>query len=327
MQPLYKYPTLNKMIDGAVAWTAETLPPGAGHVEITSECVKELDRLIDELSTNPLPLAALRSDDFELPECQRLISKARNCLDEGPGFVLIDRFPLDRWRPDDAKAAYWLLCSMIERPVAQKWDGTMIYDVRDTGKMPGNGVRPDVTNAEQNFHTDNSYNLCPPWYVALLCLQTAKEGGVSGLVSLYAAHNEMRHRHPALLWRLYEDFVFDRQREHSPGEVRILRHPMFELRAGELIARLSRFQVINGQKLAGEELDPRGKEALEAFEAILNDPRMVKEFNFEPGQIQIIDNRRCGHRRTGFVDWAEPTRRRHLIRLWLRGSGRPFYNG
>ncbi|MDP7393370.1 MAG: TauD/TfdA family dioxygenase, partial [Alphaproteobacteria bacterium] len=63
------------------------------------------------------------------------------------------------------------------------------------------------------------------------------------------------------------------------------------------------------------------------FEAILRDPAMVKEFFFEPGQIQIVDNRRCGHRRTGFVDWPEPDRRRHLVRLWLRGSGRPFYNG
>ena len=327
MQASRKNVVLNKKLDGANTWTVETLPSGKGHIDITDDCIEELEGLIGELRMNPLPLPALQSDDFELPECRRLIAKARHCLDEGPGFVLIDRFPIDRWKHDDARAAYWLLCSMIERPVAQKWDGTMIYDVRDTGKKPGNGVRPDITNVKQNFHTDNSYNRCPPWYVALLCLQTAKEGGVSGLVSFYAAHNEMRERHPALLSRLYEDFIFDRQREHSPDDIRILRHPMFELKAGRLIARLSYFQVMNGQKRAGEELDPRGKEALEAFEEILNDPRMVKEFYFEPGQIQIVDNRRCGHRRTAFSDWPEPERRRHLVRLWLRGEGKPFYNG
>ena len=88
-----------------------------------------------------MPLPALRADDFDLPECQDLMAAARRCLDDGPGFVLIDRLPLERWSRDDAKAVYWLLCSMVERPVAQKWDGTMIYDVRDTGKKPGNGVR------------------------------------------------------------------------------------------------------------------------------------------------------------------------------------------
>ena len=91
-----------------------------------------------------------------------MISKSRHWLDEGPEFVLIDWFLLDRWKHDDAKAAYWLLCSMIERPVAQKWDGTMIYDVRDIGKKSGNGVRPDITNVKQSFYADNSYNRCPP---------------------------------------------------------------------------------------------------------------------------------------------------------------------
>ena len=43
--------------------------------------------------------------------------------------------------------------------------------------------------------------------------------------------------------------------------------------------------------------------------------------------MQIIDNRRLGHRRTGFRDFPEPGRKRHLVRLWLRDWGRRFYNG
>ena len=318
---------LDREIEGSIAWVGGELESNDGLLAIPDTCIRELDDLLDILRANPLPLPALRPSDFSLPECTKLMTDARRHLEVGTGFVLIDHLPMDRWTRDDAKLVYWLLCSMVSRPVAQKWDGTMIYDVRDTGKKPGNGVRPDITNVEQNFHTDNSYNLCPPWYVALMCLQTAKEGGVSGLVSFYAAHNEMRRRHPEVLGRLYEDFVFARQREHASDDVKILRHPMFEVEDGHLIARLSRFQVLNGQKLAGEELDTRGREAMEAFEGILREPGMVKEFFFEPGQIQIVDNRRCGHRRTGFSDWPEPERRRHLIRLWLRGEGRPFYNG
>ncbi len=314
-------------ITGKAAWRGEDLSADDGCLKLSSECIEELDALAGELNKNPLPLPALRPDDFELSVCRKFMEQARRVLEEGLGFVLIDRLPMDRWSLQQAKSIYWLLCSMVDRPVAQKWDGTLIYDVWDTGKKPGNGVRPDVTNVEQNFHTDNSYNLCPPWYVSLLCVQTAKEGGISGLISFYEAHNEMRRHHPELLVRLYEDFIFDRQQEHAPDDVKILRHPMFEYDGTQLHARLSRFQVINGQKLAGEELDLRGKAAIETFELILRDTGMSKEFFFEPGQIQIVNNRRCGHRRTGFIDWPEPNRRRHLIRLWLRGSGRPFYNG
>jgi alpha-ketoglutarate-dependent taurine dioxygenase len=211
--------------------------------------------------------------------------------------------------------------------VAQKWDGTSIYDVCDLGRPPGNGVRPDVTNAEQNFHTDNSYNLVPPHYVGLLCLRTAMEGGVSGIVSFAAAHEEMRRLHPDLLPRLYKPFYFDRQREHAPHDDMTTYHPMLESEEGRLVARLSRFQVKNGYKIAGVAPDPEGAAALDAFEAILNAPGMAARFQFEPGQMQLIDNRAVGHKRTAFQDWPEPERKRLLIRLWLRDRGGRAYNG
>ena len=222
---------------------------------------------------------------------------------------------------------WWLLASLVARPVAQKWDGTSIYDVTDLGRPPGNGVRPDVTNAEQNFHTDNSYNHVPPHYVGLMCLRTAMEGGVSGIVSFATAHEEMRKRHPDLLPRLYQPFYFDRQREHAPDDVMTTHHPMLEDKDGRLIARLSHFQVKNGQKLAGVPLDAQGAAALQAFEAILNEPGMSARFQFQPGQMQLIDNRALGHKRTAFRDWPEPERKRLLVRLWLRDSGSRAYNG
>ncbi len=310
-----------------LAWTAADLPADAGVLRIDDRTLAEILALGEDLRANPLPTLALRPEPFELPNCRALMWLAHGLLNDGPGFVILDRLPLDRLGREIAIQIYWLLSCMIARPVAQKWDGTMIYDVTDKGRPPGNGVRPDVTNAQQNFHCDNSYNLCPPDYVALFCLQTAMEGGVNGVVSLRAAHEEMRRRHPHLLARLHEPFLFDRQREHAPGDEMVLAHPMFELHGERLIGRLSRFQVVNGYKLAGREMDPDGQAALDAFEAILNDERLRHDFIFEPGQVQIINNTALGHRRTGFRDWPEPERKRHLIRLWLRDRGRPFYNG
>ena len=50
----------------------------------------------------------------------------------------------------------------------------------------------------------------------------------ASIVSFYTAHNEMLARHPGLLARLYAPFLFDRQREHAPGDAMVLRHPLFE---------------------------------------------------------------------------------------------------
>ncbi|OFX04031.1 MAG: hypothetical protein A3D94_00530 [Alphaproteobacteria bacterium RIFCSPHIGHO2_12_FULL_66_14] len=308
-------------------WRGDTLPATAGRLAVPGEVVTELDAVVAALDRDPLPLLVLRPDDFALKASREFMREVKRTIDDGPGFAIVDRLPVDRWSQDGAKAVWWLLASLVARPVAQKWDGTSIYDVTDLGKPPGNGVRPDVTNYEQNFHTDNSYNNVPPHYVGLFCIRTAMEGGVSGIVSFATAHEEMRRRHPDLLPRLFQPFYFDRQREHAPDDVMTTWHPMLESEEGRLIARLSRFQVKNGYKLAGVDLDPEGLAAMEAFEAILNAPGMAAEFHFEPGQMQLIDNRALGHKRTRFRDWPDAARKRLLIRLWLRDRGGRAYNG
>ena len=318
---------LDRAIEGPIAWARDSLGPDDGTVPLDAICLNELDAVAATLRDNPLPTEALRASDFDMPACAALMARVRTELQDGLGFVLIDRLPVERFGAAVSTALYWLLGSMVARPVAQKWDGRMIYDVRDTGKKPGNGVRPDITNVEQNFHTDNSYNLCPPAYVGLLCLETASEGGISRIVSFASVHNELMRRKPDLLPRLYRPYIFDRQREHAPGDAMTISHPLFQYDGKRLTARLSRFQVQNGYDLAGETLDPEGAAALEGLEAMMNEPALWKEFRFEPGQIQIIDNERCGHKRTAFRDDPASDRRRHLVRLWLRDSGRPFYNG
>ena len=109
----------------------------------------------------------------------------REMLDSGRRFAIIDRLPMAEMDAAEAAAVYWLLSSMVSRPVAQKLDGTMIYDVLDTGQqaLPGSGIRPDKTNSEIRFHNDNAYNDAP----ARLCRSAlpasgAKSGGDSRVI-------------------------------------------------------------------------------------------------------------------------------------------------
>lgn len=314
------------LVGGAV-WDASSLRPTDGIVPLEAEARRELEHIVTFLRDNPLPVEMLEPQAFRMDACRRMMARAKQTLQEGVGFVIIDRLPLDVFSREEAKAVYWLLSQLVCRPVAQSWDGKLIYDVRDLGKPPGNGVRPDVTNAEQNFHTDNSYNLCPPDYVALLCQRPAKEGGISSIVSFHTVYNEMLARHPKLVDRLFAPYLFDRNREHAPDAPPVISHPLMQVVHGRLTSRLSHRHVVNGYRMAGVKLDALGEDALEALEATMNQERLVREFFFEPGQIQIVDNRRLGHRRTGYVDHPEDDRKRHLVRLWLRQEGRRFYNG
>lgn len=315
---------------GPRIWHGAELSTARATMTLPDEVLQELDHCVKYLRRNPLPVLALRTGDFELSATHEFAAVLHTELDKGNGFALLDRFPLahsakTHWSREDCLASYWLLASCIARPVAQSHDGKLLYDVTDRGRPAGNGVRPDVTNIGQNFHTDNSYNHVPPHYVLLLCLQPSRSGGESGVVNFGWALRKMRERHPDLAPRLFESFYFDRQREHAEGDVMVSHHPMIEQRDDHLIARLSHRQVLNGHRLAEQPLDDQGRLALQAFESILNETGVAATFMFETGQIQIINNRALGHCRSAFEDYDEPHRKRHLVRLWLRDSGLPGY--
>jgi alpha-ketoglutarate-dependent taurine dioxygenase len=319
---------LDHVVDEPVAWASETLLPNDGLVEVDADCLAELEKTVKVLRDNPLPMIALDPDDFDMPACRKLMAGVQETLDNGIGFAILDRLPVDSYEEDESKALYWLLMSMLGKTVAQKWNGLLLYDVVDTSQDygPGKGVRGSKTNRGQGYHTDNSYNLTPN-YVGLMCLQTAKEGGLSGLISFYTAHNILLEENPELLARLYEPFYYERHREHAPDDDLVSYKPVFRYDGKHLGVDLSTGRVRAGYKVKNETMDNQSVAALEALDQVLERPGLGKTFTFSRGQIQIVNNRKLGHRRTAFTDWPEEERKRHLVRIWVRNEGRRFYMG
>jgi len=58
-------------------------------------------------------------------------------------------------------------------------------------------------------------------------------------------------------------------------------------------------------------------EALNLFDQLANDPALHFQMEFRAGDIQLVHNHTMLHDRTAFLDWSEPERKRHLLRLWL----------
>jgi len=166
---------INGPINGPSVWTRRDVSPEEYRIELSTACVDEIRRAVDEIRAFPLPIVLRRPDDLTMPACREAMNRVRHILDHGRRFAIVDRLPVAEMDSEEATAIYWLLSSMISRPVAQKLDGTMIYDVLDTGQqaLPGSGIRPDKTNTEIRFHNDNAYNDTPPDYVGLLCLKRA----------------------------------------------------------------------------------------------------------------------------------------------------------
>lgn len=309
------------------AWTRDTLHPEDWTVPIGEDVREELARAGEFLGAHPLPVMLLQPDQLDLPRTRALMSRVRRLLDEGTGQAVLDRFDLDAMGGDTALRLYWLVGGFLAPRVAQKWDGTMIYDVKDTGRAFGYGVRASWTNAELVFHNDNCFSAAVPDYVSLLCIHPAQSGGVSRLCSLYTVHNALLERHPRLLERLYRPVFFDRQAEHAPDAAKACFAPPLRFDGRRLSGRLNSTLVRRGYELLDRQMDSDLAEALEVLDGLMTDERLYVEFVIERGQIQYLSNVDTTHYRSEFVDAEEPERKRHLIRLWYRNEGRPFYDG
>ena len=313
-------------VRGKIAWKSATIDKSDYFVPITSKVQNEICALVDTLRANPMETIALTPADYQLRQTTNFIKSVRHRLDNGVGFVVLDRLSIKKFDKAELRAIYWILSSLIARPVAQSFDGTLLYDVIDTGKKKGPKVRADLTSAELDFHTDYSYNR-PPRYFGLQTLRTAKCGGRSGAVSLMTAHNEMRSRFPNLLKRLYQPFWINRYSEHAPGEPPASFHPVYEYDGNELLARFNPRNIYAGYKIAGKQLDAEGQEAIKALNSIMAETSMHVNFYLAAGQTVYFHNGRCAHCRTSYEDYDDPELRRHMIRIFLRDDGARTYNG
>jgi len=162
--------------------------------------------------------------------------------------------------------------------------------------------------------------------VALLCVRKAKSGGLSSLVSSVTAHNEMLARRPDLLPTLFAPFFVDRRGEVPPGMGPWFALPIFNWHAGLLTTIYVRRYIESAQRFPEvPRLTARQIEALDVLDGILEDPRVHLQMAFEPGDIQLVHNHQILHDRTEFEDWPDPSRKRHLLRLWLcPPDGRPL---
>jgi alpha-ketoglutarate-dependent taurine dioxygenase len=198
-----------------------------------------------------------------------------------------------------------------------------MVEVTDTGVKKAIGVRGFRTNTGQPPHVDNSFNHAPPDYVSLLSLADAHSGGASRFVSFYTVHKRMEEAHPELLQRLYEPFYQDRQGDFWPDEAPTVQYPVFSLDP-DLRCRYTHFTIPAGYETAGVPFTGESRAAFETMSAIVQDPELYCEFVIAPGELQIVNNRYCGHGRTEYVD--RPDVKRSLLRLWHREWGGRGYS-
>ena len=300
------------------AWrSAELAASPAWRMDLDAADVSELETALESARSAGLGIPGLTRERFPLPRLGARLVRALDLLENGPGLVLIRGLPVERHTRADAALMYWGIGTHLGPAFAQNMQGDLLGHVRDLGADTRDGhTRGYQTRAHLAFHNDSTD------IVGLLCLNEARSGGLSRVVSAVAIHNELVATRPDLARTLYSPFHVDRRGEQPPGEPPAFVTPFFVRHGGRLFTKYNRRYVETAQRFDGvPPLTPLQIEALDAMDRLAADPRLCVEMALERGDMQFVCNHALLHSRTAYEDAREPEHKRHLLRLWLRTPG------
>lgn len=302
-------------VAGPQAWYGPDLArkPETWTYNLDSAQIAELLEAIRAVESRGMDVVDIRAEHFPLPALSALLRRIRDDLFHGRGFAVLRGFPVAQLTSLQRGLGYFGIGSHFGLATSQNAKGHALGHVCDIGvdygKTTGRGYQ---TNARLPYHTDSAD------IVGLLCVNKAKSGGLSSLVSSVTLYNELLKRRPDLVRVLMGPVYRDRRDEVPPGQGPWYVIPVFNPYQGRVFSTYVRSAVRKAQRF--DEL-PRistlQEEAMNTLDAMADDPGYHLDMDFEPGDIQFVCNHFIMHSRTSFQDHSERAARRHLLRLHL----------
>ena len=248
-------------LEPAAEWrAADVADPEAWTLRLSEEDHAELAAALataKKKSTDPLELGR---DDFPLDALAAKLDGIVDVLLNGRGFARIATLDTTRYGDDDLTLLYWGIGLHLGEPWAQNKYGHVLGDVTDQGKTIDD---PTVRGNELggialDYHSDGSD------LVGLLCLRTARTGGLSCVANAVAIHNHLVRELPRPGQpRSYEPLPYDSRGEHAAGAPAYYTVPGFTEHNGRLFVRFIPQYILASQRHPdAPRLSPTAREAI-----------------------------------------------------------------
>ena len=310
---------LPNRLTGPAAWLGHEM---ARHEDrwlyrLSAQEIAELEQAARHYLSLGREVGEISAADFPLGSFAGHLQALRAKLLHGNGIEVLRGLPVAGYSPQFAATVFCGIGAHLGSARSQNAAGHILGHVRDLGASSTDpNTRIYQTAERQTFHTDSAD------VVGLLCLREAQSGGRSLLVSAESLYNRMRELRPDLLTLLFDPIATDRRGEVPDGALPWLTIPPLSWHEGRLTVFYQRQYIDSAQRFEGAmRLTPAHIEALNLFDTLANDPELHFGMQLQPGDIQFVYNHAQLHDRTAFVDWPEPDRKRHLLRLWLSVPG------
>ncbi len=279
--------------------------------ELTPDEIQEVRTIHPQLQ--PLPLEQVSETHFVDTRLATRLQAIQESLEHGAGATLVKGFPLAEMDEEVATKCFFGLSQLIGTPVSQSAKGERVFHVRDAGfRADDPRARGPNTKKKLSFHTDR----CD--VIAFMCIHQAKTGGENYLVSSTAIYNEIASKHPDLLQELMQPFYYQRHNVDQGNALAYCQQPVFSFCEGRFACSFLR--VLIDRAYASGDVPPltdKQKSALDKIEEIAEREELQHRFYLQPGDMLFLNNWTTLHRRTEFVDYEDPEKKRLLLRIWL----------
>jgi len=300
------------------AWTRADLERDSSWLHtLTPRDLDEIDTAIQGLRRNGRTLQSVSRRDFSFPTLGVFLKRFLWHDIAMRGFGVIRGLSAQRYTAEELGMLFWGIGTHMGVGVSQNGKGDRLGHVRDQGlDYDTLNVRGYQTTAHLPFHCD------PSDVVGLLCVRTAREGGLSSVVSGTAIYNTILKERPQYLPMLYKGFEYDRRGEETEFQQSITDPvPVFAHVDGELSIRYVRKSMETARQKLGRPFSPEELEVLDYLDSLTVRDDLRMSMMLQAGDMQFANNYTVLHSRTDYVDHQDPEQKRHMLRLWLKIPG------
>ncbi|KAF2685827.1 Clavaminate synthase-like protein [Lentithecium fluviatile CBS 122367] len=291
---------------------------------LTPADLEELESALEQFKSLGKPLGFVNQSTFPLPKLHARLREISREIHQTFGFKVICGIPVDNHTREEALIIYAGLAShvaSIRGRQDHQWNGksadVVLNHIKDlSDKVDANKIgAPAYTTDKQVFHTDSGD------VIALLCLETAAEGGQSKLSSSWRVYNHLAEHRPDLIRTLMEPWptdLFDEKGASYTNRPPLFHQPATDTSPERLIIQYARrtFTGFHGLPRSPH-IPPITEAQAEALDALhFLAEKYAVPLDFQKGDIQFANNLSIFHARDGFRN--TPEQQRHLVRLWLR---------
>jgi hypothetical protein len=301
-------------IEPLTAWQRSDLLVNKDFVyQLTPTDFIEIDSALERCFN--YPITNITRNEFVLINLSKYIDqKLLPQIHSGIGVLCIKGLTKSKYTFEELSKIHWGLGLYFGKPHLQF--GEYVLRVEDQGyQLREPGARNSNTSGKLWFHNDS----CD--ITAMMCIQKAKRGGETRIVSALAIHNKMMENCPELLKTLYQPYYRTHRRISGLCNNEVHAKPIFTQDGGSFSCDISRPVIENAQKRPEvPKLSEMQVDALNMLESLAESPELYHEFFLEPADIIYINNHTMLHARTGFEDDVNPEKKRLLLRLHLNGE-------